>query len=207
MGMKYQEFAPCDALKPYVKSFYTCDYDNDSIVDDRAFATGCVEMMFNLSDGVFETGYDNKLKRTPKVELWGQIIKPLEYRSLGKATLLGIRFFPHTASLFLNAPVNLFNDSVSDLLDVVGVDANTLHERLRNTPLLKDQLHLLEKFLMTYLPIADKKQSRFRIVESVVADVKRDDFFDNIEDVASKYSPASPQSFIIRSHVFKRACY
>jgi AraC-like DNA-binding protein len=189
--MKYQEFAPGEILKPYVKCFYVCEYDNDFIVHDKAFATGCVEMMFNLSDGVFETGYENKLTRTPKVELWGQIIKPLEYRSLGKATLLGIRFFPHTASLFLNAPVNLFNDSVSDLLDVVGSDAKVLHERLRNTSILTEQLNLLEGFLMNYLPIDHKKQNRFKIVENVIADVKRDDFFDNIEDVASKYGVSS----------------
>jgi AraC-like DNA-binding protein len=181
--MKYQEFAPSNVLKPYVKCFYVCEYDNDSIVHDRAFATGCVELMFNLSDGVFETGYENKLTRTPKAELWGQIIKPLEYRSLGKAKLLGIRFFPHTASLFLNAPI--------DLLDVVGADAKELHERLKNALLLNDQLDLLENFLKSRFPIADKKQHRFNIVDNVIADVKRDDFFDNIEDVAFKYGVSS----------------
>jgi AraC-like DNA-binding protein len=147
--------------------------------------------MFNLSDGVFETGYDNKLTKTPKAELWGQIIKPLEYRSLGKAKLLGIRFFPHTASLFLNAPINLFNDSVSDLLDVVGSDAKELHEQLRNTPLLQEQLGLLEAFLMSRFPIADKIRNRFKIVDNVITDVKRNDFFDNIEDVASRYGVSS----------------
>ncbi len=187
MIMKYQEFVPADALKPYVKCFYVCEYEHDVVVQDRAFATGCVELMFNLRDGIFEAGHENELSRTPRVELWGQIIKPLTFRSLGKATMLGVRFYPHTASLFLNAPVNLFNDTVGDLIDVVGAEARILHDQLRDSRSLNEQLRMLETFLTNRLYLSEKKQTRFRIVNDVIADVKRDDFFDNIEDVAFKY--------------------
>ena len=60
------------------------------------------------------------LYTTPSIELWGQIIKPLPVKSIGKNTMLGIRFFPHAAAYFLNDKIGLFNNQVIDLSDVSG---------------------------------------------------------------------------------------
>lgn len=184
--MKYQEFSPGEALKPYVKCFYLIDYD-DIVVQDRAFAMGCLEIMFNIGDNAFETGRGNDFSRTPKSELWGQIIKPLTFRSLGKNKMLGARFFPHTASLFLKEPINLFNDGVSDFNYVAGKDAEELHQKLWETPALKDQLRLFEGFLMRRLQRFEKKHQKFQLVNDVMNELKRDDFFENMERVASRY--------------------
>jgi AraC-like DNA-binding protein len=185
--MKYQEFAPAETLKPYVKCFYTCEYDVDTVLQDVAFATGCIELMFNVSDGAFEVGRNAKFNKTPKAELWGQIIKPLAFRSLGKSMMIGVRFYPHTASFFLNEPVDMFNDSVADFLDIAGPDAVTLHGRLRDTPILTTQLAMLETFLTGRLHRFQKKREKFQLVSSVVEDVKREYFFGNMGDVAFKY--------------------
>lgn len=184
--MNYHEYEPPVSLKAYVKCFYVIEFDTDIVAQDQAFATGCMEIMFNLG-GVLETGRDGKLVRTPQIELWGQIIKPLTFRSLGKSKLLGIRFHPHTAALFLQAPINLFNDAVNDYTDVAGPEVKRLHERLKNTPSLTEQLALLETFLLGRLHLSEKKHNRFSIVNNVIADVTRDDFFDNMEGVAARY--------------------
>lgn len=185
--MKYHEFSPSDVLKPYVKCFYSIEHELDVVVNDRAFAMGCMEFMFNLSDGVFETGRGTNYSKTPKAELWGQIIRPLNYRSLGKNKLLGVRFFPHTAALFLKEPVNLFNDGISDVQTVVGKDAEELHEKLWDTNELSKQIQLLEAFLMKRLIRFESKQNKFRLVNDAMKEMKRDDFFDNIENLAFRY--------------------
>jgi AraC-like DNA-binding protein len=189
--MKYHEFSPSDALKPYVKCFYSIEHEFDVVVNDRAFAMGCVEFMFNLSDGAFETGRGSSYSKTPKAELWGQIIRPLNYRSLGKNKLLGVRFFPHTASLFLKEPISMFNDGVSDVQSVLGKDAEELHQKLWHSPELNSQILLLEAFLTKRLIRFEKKQNKFRLVNDAMTEMKRADFFDNIENVAFRYGISS----------------
>lgn len=189
--MTYREFQPSNRLKALVKCFYSIEHEFDVVTNDRAYAMGCMEFMFNLSEGAFETGRGNQYNRTPKAELWGQIIKPLDYRSLGKNKLLGVRFFPHTASLFMKEPVSLFNDGVSDVVDVAGKDSVELHERLFEAENLNDQLVLLEAFLISKLERYSKKQQKFELVNDVIRELKREDFFENMESVAFRYGISS----------------
>src|SRR5437016_7965318 len=100
--MKYTEFIPGEALKQYVKCYYLYESDTNTVFEDKAFATGCIEVMFNLGTGVWQTEAGNCFVTSPPVELWGQIIQPLNFKFAGKSIMLGIRFYPHTASLFLN---------------------------------------------------------------------------------------------------------
>ncbi len=52
--MSYKEFIPGDALKNYVKCYYVYKSDTNCIFEDRAFATGCIEIMFNPWDGKWQ---------------------------------------------------------------------------------------------------------------------------------------------------------
>lgn len=189
--MTYREFIPGNRLGPYVKCFYYIEHEENVIVNDRAFAMGCMEFMFNIGDGSFETGRGMNYSRTPKAELWGQIIRPLNYRSLGRNKLVGVRFYPHTAALFLQDPISSFNDDVTDVIAVEGNDAEVLHERLGNLSNLKEQFQLLEKFLVARLDRLEKKIHKFRLVNSVIEEMKQDEFFSNINDVAFRHGISS----------------
>jgi AraC-like DNA-binding protein len=189
--MKYQEFTPGEQLRAFVKCFYVCEYDTDVVFQDMAVATGCVEIMFNLGSGSFQTGRENKFDTTPRVELWGQIIKPLQFKSLGKNKMLGIRFYPHTASMVLNDHVDQFNDYVTDFTAVDSIEIKQLHEQLLNTLLLHDQLALLEAFLIKKVYTFQKKNSKFELVHNVVTEMKHEDFCDDIQDVAFRYGISS----------------
>jgi AraC-like DNA-binding protein len=189
--MAYKEFIPGEALRQYVKCYYIYESDTSDVFEDRAFATGCIEVMFNLGNGTWQTARNNEFVTTPAVELWGQVIRPLAFRSLGKNIMLGIRFYPHTASLFLNDDVALFNDHVSDFTDVSGKSVRMLHARLLETGLPDQQLELVEEFLLKRLSLFEKRFKWLPVMDSVMAELKQDDFFDNIENVASRYGISS----------------
>ena len=189
--MKYQEFTPSEHLRAFVKCFYVCEYDTDVVFQDLACATGCMEIMFNLGSGSFQTGRDNAFDTTPRIELWGQIIKPLQFKSLGKNKMLGIRFYPHTASMVLNDHVDQFNDHVTDFAAIDSIEIRQLHEQLLNTSLLREQLALLEAFLLKKVYTFKNKNSRFDLVHNVITDMKHEDFSDNIQDVAFRYGISS----------------
>src|SRR5436190_281613 len=113
--------------------------------------------MFNLGTGRWQTSTGNEFKATPAIELWGQIIQPLKFKSMGKNSMLGIRFYPHTAAIFLNTDVSLFNNQVSDLSDVTGKSIRELHSKLLDTLSVNKQIEFIEEFLLTKLTLFEKK--------------------------------------------------
>ena len=185
--MKYQEFIPGNELKQYIKCYYIFESDTNAVYEDKAFATGCIEIMFNLGTGSWETACGGNFKATPDIELWGQIIQPLTFKSLGKNTMFGIRFFPHTASIFLNHDISLFNNQVTDLIAVAGKPVLVLHRKLMDTVSLNKRIELVEQFLMSRLSAFEKKLGKTNLIGCVINELKREDFFDNIENVASQY--------------------
>lgn len=189
--MTYKEYIPCAALKQYVKCYYTYESDTAAVFEDKAFATGCVEIMFNMGTGRWQTGSGNDSRINPLIELWGQVVRPLTFKSLGKNAMLGIRFYPHGASLFLNDDMSLFNDHVTDLVDVAGRPAHILHSKLLDSTSLNRRIALVEEFLLDRLSLFEKKAGKITLVSNVIKELKREDFFDNIENVASRYGITS----------------
>src|SRR5262245_55688857 len=136
--MKYKEIIPGEQLRQYIKCYYLYESDTNDVYEDNAFATGCVEIMFNLGTSRWQANTGNGFQTTPLVELCGQIIEPLAFKSLGLNTMLGVRFYPHAASIFLNTDVSALNNKVTDLREVAGNSVYALHSKLLDiTPLDK----------------------------------------------------------------------
>lgn len=189
--MKYNEYIPGTALQPYVKCYYLYESDANFVVEDKAFATGCIEFMFNLGTGRWQTDSGQGFQTTPLVELWGQVIQPLTFKSLGPNTMLGIRFYPHTASIFLNTDVSVFNNQVTDLTDVSGKSISELHSKLYDSTAITERIELIEAFLLKRLASFEHKLARTGLLNNVINELKQEDFFDNIENVASRYGITS----------------
>lgn len=189
--MTYKEFMPGEALMNFVKCYYLYESDTDVIVEDKAFATGCLEIMFNLGTGRWQILEGSDFNTTPFVELWGQIIQPLTFRSLGKNTMLGIRFYPHTASAFLNTEISLFNNQVTDFAGVMGPSSGVLHSRLLDSASMDKRIQLIEEFLLKRLSAFEKRLDQVTLIRHVMNELGREDFFDNIDNVASRYGITS----------------
>ena len=187
----YQEIQPSEKLRPFVKCFYFSETTSDKVFEDKAFATGSIELMFNLGGGKWQTDTGNGFITTPPIELWGQVIRPLTFRSLGKNTMLGIRFFPHTAFLFVNEIIENLNNKVSDLSLIEGNGTHFLHSKLLEALVLADRIQILEEFLLTRLNHSEKKIRKIRLVKDVMNELTKNDFFDNIDNVASRYGITS----------------
>jgi AraC-like DNA-binding protein len=189
--MNYKEIYPGDRLRDYVKCYYISETSMNDSLEDRAFATGCVEIMFNLGTGSWQTAVNGEFVTTPDIELWGQIIRPLTFKSLGRNIMFGIRFFPHTASLFLNENIEQFNNQVFDFKDVAGAPVRLLHSKLLENPSLGKRVDIVEDFLLHRLSLFEKRFSKIQLVSNIIDELKQDDFFDNIENVASRYGITS----------------
>ncbi|MDP9077592.1 MAG: helix-turn-helix transcriptional regulator [Bacteroidota bacterium] len=189
--MRYKEFRPDSFLKDYVQCYFVCETDTAVFTEDIVFATGFIEIMFNLgADGPQQIKNGNLISQ-PDIQLWGQTIHPFTFASFGKHSMLGIRFFAHTAACFFNEPIEEFNDQVIDFKDICGRDAVLLHSKLLEGQSLDRRIELVEEFLLQRLLRFANKFNRLKLVNSVMHDLSRDDFFENINSIASRYGISS----------------
>ena len=208
MEMYYQEIIPDSRLKQYVKCYYSYESDSSVAFEDTVFPSGCMEIIFNLGSGHWEvasghrevasgrwevasgrlqTGAGDSYRTTPPIELWGQITQPLPIRSVGKNTMLGIRFLPHGAARFLSEKADQFNNHVVDYRDVAGKEVTALHQRLLETKTQQQRIALIEAFLKNKLTEKENPARKLAIVDDVMQELRRQDVTDNIENIASRY--------------------
>ncbi|MBT2561081.1 helix-turn-helix transcriptional regulator [Pedobacter sp. ISL-68] len=186
--MEFKQFLPSDPLKPYIRHYYIFKSDADSAFEDVVFPSGDMEVIFNLGNGSWESLVNNGFKKTPKVELWGQITKPLAIRSVGKHVMLGIKFYTHSASYFFNDQMGVFNDSITDLRDVIGGSADVLHQKLLETDGEQNRIDLLEAFLLKRLISHEKKSFHINKVADILNSILKDASGSNITYIASRHN-------------------
>jgi len=171
--MNYREITPEDKLKPFIKCFYLFQSDSDTEFADVVFPSGFTEMIFNLGQGAWEAPVGNNFEVTPKIELWGQVTSPMQIRSKGKQLMLGVRFFPHSAGYFLREKVGQFNDTVSDLADILGPSVKELHSRLLETMDLIRRIELVEAYLLQRLSKDSKLNLRIEEIGHILHHINK----------------------------------
>jgi len=185
--MEFRHFPPSEILRPYIKHYYIFESDADVEFEDTVFPSGDMEVIFNLGEGRWESLVDDKFCKTPPIELWGQLTKPLAIRSKGRHTMLGIRFLTHSAAYFFNDEMEVFNDQVADLYDIIGSPVRVLHSQLLETTELSERIDLLERFLIKRLEGAGKKSFRIDKVANILMSIKKDSTENSISNIASRH--------------------
>lgn len=184
--MTYQEFKPGKSLQPYVKCYYVYESATPAAFDDIVFPCASMEIIFNLGTGTWQTRPGDEFVTTPSVELWGQVLKPLPVRSIGRNTMLGIRFFPHAVASILADKVNLFNNQVVNYGDVLGNNVRSLHNQLLETRTWTKRMSLVESFLLEQLARAEKRLNKVALVNDLMQELQQETF-NTMEMVAARY--------------------
>ncbi|HVI45299.1 MAG TPA: helix-turn-helix transcriptional regulator [Chitinophaga sp.] len=189
--MKYQEIAPGEQLRPYVKCYYIFESEANIELDDTVFPGSHMEIIFNLGEGIWQSSVNKVFYTTPQVELWGKLTQPLPVRASGKNVMLGVRFYAHSAAYFLQDELSQFNDQVSDLRDLLGEPVRTLHARLREVSQLSKRIALIETFLLDLLAQREGKARQLAMVEQIIREMQPDTNADKLEAIASRYNISS----------------
>jgi len=162
--MRFHYLKPCAALQPYVHCFWQLDSENAHTGTDTLLPKGQLEWVFNLGTATLISVLNGQPVATPRTELLGQLTKACSVRVEGRNILLGVRFRPHTAGLFLRSSVATLNDTATDLADVFGADIPRLQEQLLAAPTEAARLDHLEHFLLRALDSRPNTRA-FRLVE------------------------------------------
>jgi AraC-like DNA-binding protein len=160
-------------------------------MEDQAFATGCIEVMFTLSGTPWQTKIKDDFTPTSNIELWGQILQPLTFRIAGQSKIFGIRFYPAAAAFLLKEEIHQFNNNVFDLTLVLGNSINELHAQLQDVLSTQRRIELVDAYLLKKLAAHTKALDRIDLVQQVMNELTHKDFYDNINNVAERHGISS----------------
>ena len=185
--MTYYEIRPGQQLQQYIKCYYVYESSSAVAFEDTVFPSGCMEIIFNLGTGNWQTQPGDEYITHASIELWGQLSRPLPVRSIGRNTMLGVRFYPHGAASILPDKASLFNNQVVDYRDISGKSINTLQEQLQETRTWSKRIALLETYLLMQLEKAGKRLGKAAILKDLMYELRHQDVYETMETIATRY--------------------
>jgi AraC-like DNA-binding protein len=144
-----------------------------------------MEIIFNLGSGNWQTG--DELVTNPPIELWGQLNRPLPVRSIGRNTMLGVRFYPHGAASILPDKASLFSNQVIDYRAIADKSVDTLQAQLQETSTWSKRIALLEAYLLQQLEQSGKRLGKVDVLKDLMYHLRHQDVYETMETIAARY--------------------
>ncbi len=104
-GDRYEEFAPPDSLRPFVRAIWTYAAPAPSGAVQRIAPDGCPELVLDIAAPYEEQGLDGVFRLQPRALFAGQMTRPLALRPSGPVELVAVRFEPDGARDWLGLPL------------------------------------------------------------------------------------------------------
>lgn len=149
--MNFRLFQPVASLSRYIKQYWFLEMEASEAVGERVIPTGYVELTFHFANHLLKRKRIDELQ--PGIILSGQKTDFFDVLPTGKISMLSIQFYPHSAGLFFDLPVNELTNETLDLYDLFGAPARELEEQLDDLPTLEEKVKHIENFLLDRLSL------------------------------------------------------
>ena len=169
--MNYTEIAPPALLTRHIECFWTLSSGGQTAPASahRILPDGCCELVLNLADRFRQLRDDGSSKLQPQMLLAGQMVRPLRVLPTGRVEIIGVRFRPAGAVVFLGQPANELTGSIISL-DSLSPRLNRLIlDRVMGSASFTKQLTALETILYSQLgagqPVRQSVEAAVRVIE------------------------------------------
>ncbi len=115
-GERYEEFAPPEPLRPFVRLLWTYAAPSPSGGVQRIAPDGCPELIVDLAAPYEEQAADGVFRLQPSVIFAGQMTRPMAIRPVGPVEIVAAKFEPDGAREFLGRPLIEATDQRLDLV-------------------------------------------------------------------------------------------
>jgi AraC-like DNA-binding protein len=181
----FTEIVPCSSLRPFIKGLYWYEADTDESFADIVFPSGQMELIFNLGEGNWLSQKQDLFYRTPAIELWGQVTKPLSIKSTGHNRMLGIRFYSYSAAYFFREDMSQLTNEIVDAADVFGTSIQTLYSKLLHADDLATRVQFIENYLMDRLKVSEKTHGKLAFVKSIADSLQQNGTDQKIQSISA----------------------
>lgn len=149
--MFYRFIQPSAPLALFIRHYWFLEMDAAEGVGQlqRVVPNGYVELTFHFSDRLQMIKQQSDLQ--PRTILSGQKTGFFDVLPTGKTEMLSIQFFPHSAGLFFDLPLNELSNENIDLSEIIGNVSRDLEEQLCHLKTLQQRINRIEQFLLKQL--------------------------------------------------------
>lgn len=151
--MKYQTFQPQPDLSALVKFYWTLEVPFDpNNPKQKIIPDGCIEMTFNLKDGIKRYTSETDFIIHPSSMIMGQRTKSYYIEPTGDVDSFAICFYPYGFANFAGTSLDRLVDIETPIKDLFGVlPSKELTQQIFEAPNTQKRIEIIEAFLLTRL--------------------------------------------------------
>lgn len=145
--MNFRLIKPRAALSAFVRHYWFLEMEagEGHGVAQRVVPNGYVELTFHFADKLRKVKTTEELQ--PNIIISGQKTGFFDVIPTGKTSMLSVQFFPQSAGLFFDIPINELADETLDLRFIAGHEADELEDKLCYCDDVDRKVELIEQFL------------------------------------------------------------
>ena len=183
--MIFKEFRPIAPLQKYINCFWFYEESKaeSEEINERIIPDGCIEMVFHLGDRVIRSTKE-KSGWNPRCNLIGQMTRPYFIQSTGHTRMIGVRFFPHTASFFIESPLKELTNQVLPIQTVFGQKIKLITEQIQSLRQPKAIISCLESFFLKQL-LESRQTANFFKIDAAVKRIFQTNGYVRIDSLAN----------------------
>ena len=160
------QFFPSGLLRPFVKSYTLVTIDRD-LTDEVFYPSGYVDLVINVSEGSATTIIDGRARRTPGVELLGQLTLPSRLTVSKGTSVLIARIYPHACPLFFPNPMSEFTNFATDAYGIFSRAINDFYYSLMEAGSLTEKVNALDRWLADQLKQNEKRYKKTMLIGQI----------------------------------------
>jgi AraC-like DNA-binding protein len=150
--MIFTKIVPSERLCKIINYFWWIELDCEDGAEDfaeRILPDSSSEIVFHLGDKISRISQDNRTRCEPNCFFAGPNSRYYNIAGHGSIRMIGVKFYPHTASFLLRESAMQFNNTVVDLSAIWGDSVNRVHERVNEASSLETRFSIIENLLNT----------------------------------------------------------
>ncbi len=151
--MNYQTFQPHPDLSAWVKFYWTLEVPFDpKNQKQKIIPDGCIEMTFNLEDGIKRYISEDEFVIHPCAMVMGQRTKSYFIEPVGEVNSFAICFYPYGFASFVNTPLEDLVDIETPIENLFGeIAAKELEQKIVKAANTHERIKIIETFLLNRL--------------------------------------------------------
>lgn len=148
--VQFRKILPSAPLSNYISCFWLIEdcYKN---VLDISFPDGCIELVFSVGLEVDRTELNGSKRTGHWAEIIGQLTRPYQIKVNGAGKVFGVRFYPHTFSLFFPEVISAINDQSVQASYLLGSGVDTVVGNYLHENRIADAIRIVEQNLVRKL--------------------------------------------------------
>jgi AraC-like DNA-binding protein len=191
--MKLELYSILPALQPYVKAICSMesDFTSPSISPFRVLPDACVELFINFTNNQHSlaTVTGKRIFDNSQSFVISRMSNFMDVQMKSRTGFISVCFYPSTAYLFFQLPMNEVADSLTDLQYLWQSEAKEMEEKIGNTFTNDQKAAVVQQYLLKQL----NKNKLDKTIAYCMQEIKKANTLFSVRELANKVGMSQRQ--------------